>query len=254
MDEQELKHWGILGMKWGIRRYQNEDGSLTPQGRERYGVGVTKNVKGVNDAGSLSNEELRDMQRRYRSQAEYYKARNDYLYEQKRYGELTAPKKKQTNYFLQNTLGKPIENVLGKTNEAVFGYLGGALISSVFGEKAGDFMENYYYKTLYGNKNNGDNDKKKDKKQDDKQNTETSGEKNNSDKVERSFFDNDDNSDNRFNMYWDKKDKEFVFQISDDSESYNKDDYNMSSNKTYPWEASEHESKKGFGAKPIRKR
>ena len=32
----ELKHWGIIGMKWGIRRYQNEDGSLTPEGRERY--------------------------------------------------------------------------------------------------------------------------------------------------------------------------------------------------------------------------
>ena len=31
-----LCHHGILGMKWGIRRYQNKDGSLTPAGRERY--------------------------------------------------------------------------------------------------------------------------------------------------------------------------------------------------------------------------
>lgn len=32
----ELYHHGILGQKWGIRRFQNKDGSLTPAGKERY--------------------------------------------------------------------------------------------------------------------------------------------------------------------------------------------------------------------------
>lgn len=32
----ELYHWGIKGMKWGQRRYQNKDGSLTPLGKKRY--------------------------------------------------------------------------------------------------------------------------------------------------------------------------------------------------------------------------
>ena len=36
MDCGELKHWGVKGMKWGVRRYQNKDGSLTPAGRKRY--------------------------------------------------------------------------------------------------------------------------------------------------------------------------------------------------------------------------
>lgn len=35
-DPNELYHYGILGMKWGIRRYQNKDGSLTNAGRRHY--------------------------------------------------------------------------------------------------------------------------------------------------------------------------------------------------------------------------
>lgn len=40
--ENELMHWGIKGMKWGIRRYQNKDGSLTPAGRKRYAQEMAK--------------------------------------------------------------------------------------------------------------------------------------------------------------------------------------------------------------------
>ena len=33
----ELYHYGVKGMKWGVRRYQNADGSLTPAGKKKYG-------------------------------------------------------------------------------------------------------------------------------------------------------------------------------------------------------------------------
>ena len=36
LDSDEIQHHGILGQKWGVRRYQNPDGSLTAEGRERY--------------------------------------------------------------------------------------------------------------------------------------------------------------------------------------------------------------------------
>ncbi|MCD8202293.1 MAG: hypothetical protein LUD48_01465, partial [Prevotella sp.] len=40
----ELYHHGILGQKWGVRRYQNKDGSYTAAGRARYGIAGESNT------------------------------------------------------------------------------------------------------------------------------------------------------------------------------------------------------------------
>lgn len=53
-DENSLEHHGILGMRWGIRRYQNPDGTLTAEGRERYG--------GKTHVDELSDDERLDLQ------------------------------------------------------------------------------------------------------------------------------------------------------------------------------------------------
>lgn len=44
MLDGELYHYGVKGQKHGIRRYQNEDGSLTSEGRDHYGVGEMRQI------------------------------------------------------------------------------------------------------------------------------------------------------------------------------------------------------------------
>lgn len=73
MDNYQLYHWGIKGMRWGVRRYQNKDGSLTPAGRKRYedeggGSGSSNSrMKGSSKTlSSMSDAELRDKLARLR--------------------------------------------------------------------------------------------------------------------------------------------------------------------------------------------
>ena len=45
----ELYHHGIKGQKWGIRQYQNKDGTLTPEGIIRYRHTFGEALRGIQD-------------------------------------------------------------------------------------------------------------------------------------------------------------------------------------------------------------
>ena len=95
----ELYHHGILGMKWGIRRYQNKDGSLTEAGKKRYGskeaAEVDKKMQEIsqknregrsnfeysingkeNDRRVLADEMLKIIERKHPDYKEKIKTRN----------------------------------------------------------------------------------------------------------------------------------------------------------------------------------
>lgn len=89
--DEELYHWGIKGMKWGVRRFQNPDGSLTPAGKKRYSAEVGEGEEKPNyapkapkkSASDYTDDELRaqinrmQMEKQYRDLAGQTNVRED---------------------------------------------------------------------------------------------------------------------------------------------------------------------------------
>lgn len=77
MNQYELYHHGILGMKWGIRKYQNADGTLTVAGKQRYGKRTDSEHEDYRRAhsgrrsSSMSDAELRAILNRLQMDRQY---------------------------------------------------------------------------------------------------------------------------------------------------------------------------------------
>ena len=76
MYSDELCHNGILGQRWGIRRYQKKDGSLTPAGLKRYGSEA--NFKKIQRAEATAKKEAEKAKYRARTEAEIAKINKKY--------------------------------------------------------------------------------------------------------------------------------------------------------------------------------
>lgn len=72
MKNSELYHYGVLGMKWGRRRYQNKDGSLTAAGKKRYSDDAREASEiGKKKVSEMSNAELRKYNERVNLERQY---------------------------------------------------------------------------------------------------------------------------------------------------------------------------------------
>ena len=65
MMSNELYHYGVKGQKWGVRRYQKKDGTLTPAGKRRQRADY------ASEARSMSDQELRSKIDRMRNEKRY---------------------------------------------------------------------------------------------------------------------------------------------------------------------------------------
>lgn len=107
-DRQGMYHWGIKGQKWGVRRFQNEDGSLTDEGKKRYMYAARHNQLNYK---KLSDKDLDMINNRFKKEDTY---------------------KKNVKAAQEAMLSKKIAKAAGKTSMAV---ISGAAkrIGKVFG-------------------------------------------------------------------------------------------------------------------------
>lgn len=114
----QLYHYGILGQKWGVRRYQNEDGTRTSAGKKRdrrHGKSEdhmkSQSAKKKGPDG-LSNDDLRKL--------------NERLQLEENYKRLTADKMQKSESWVKKAMTNAGEQALTDFSKGVF--LGGAKI------------------------------------------------------------------------------------------------------------------------------
>lgn len=102
MGDITFYHHGIRGQKWGIRRYQNSDGSLTPEGRKRYGDGSDSSGSGKQNRSFFS---------RLRQKTSIKKKSSSSSSDKKEESKEEAPKKKSISEMSDQELQSAINRM-----------------------------------------------------------------------------------------------------------------------------------------------
>lgn len=145
MDNNSLTHWGVRGMRWGVRRYQNKDGSLTAAGKKRRGIDNGADEKNESD------EEKRARVLKSTNASEIYKNRNllttseinerlNRIDTERRLSEAASRDAKQ-----KKTVIDRVDTVLkyGRKANEVYQFMDTPLMKAVKGKILGEKAKNY---------------------------------------------------------------------------------------------------------------
>lgn len=142
-----LIHYGILGMKWGVRRYQNKDGSLTSAGKKRY-----KNNDDIKDAPQKNTEEPKKKSVKDMSDEELRREVNRMQLEQN-YLRMTGQNIEKGKSAAEIALGKMKESFVSTVAQKSGQILAERLVNSMLGVKDNKDNKDNSSKNNNSNKN-----------------------------------------------------------------------------------------------------
>ena len=142
-----LIHYGILGMKWGVRRYQNKDGSLTSAGKKRYSD--NDNIK---EAPQKNTEEPKKKSVKDMSDEELRREINRMQLEQN-YLRMTGQNIEKGKSAVEIALGKMKESFVSTVAQKSGQILAERLVNSMLGVKDNKDNKDNSSKNNNSNKN-----------------------------------------------------------------------------------------------------
>lgn len=105
-----LEHHGIHGQKWGVRRFQNKDGSLTAAGKKRYGAASVDEISSKEGISKRLNDLDEARVRNLESLGEYNMARGIYAERSNKAREAGNMERAKSNFYKSQDAYKKVKD------------------------------------------------------------------------------------------------------------------------------------------------